>query len=210
TDINKEMIDQVLESFTQVNFSETYFLASIAVTVGLPTWWNIVARQEYNTHFLTRLCGGPYRGCYFLAFLIFSCSLVRDYMFKEAITHQARLDLLDCELVRYIAYGLFAVGAVFVLSSYLRLGITGTYLGDYFGILMKERVTGFPFNVMSNPMYNGATMMFLATALWECSPAGIILVGVVFVVYRIALIFEEDFTHHIYASQAQKKKATAK
>jgi len=32
---------------------------------------------------------------------------------------------------------------------------------------MKERVTSFPFNTMSNPMYNGSTMVFLALALWS-------------------------------------------
>lgn len=46
-----------------------------------------------------------------------------------------------------------------------RLGITGTYLGDYFGILMKERVTGFPFNVTDDPMYNGGSLLFLGYAL---------------------------------------------
>jgi len=45
------------------------------------------------------------------------------------------------------------------------LGITGTYLGDYFGILMKERITGFPFNVTDDPMYNGGTLLFLGYAL---------------------------------------------
>jgi phosphatidylethanolamine N-methyltransferase len=32
------------------------------------------------------------------------------------------------------------------------LGVTGTYLGDYFGILMDEMVVGFPFNVTDAPM----------------------------------------------------------
>lgn len=39
-------------------------------------------------------------------------------------------------------------------------------IGDYFGILMDERVTSFPFNVNENPMYNGTVMIFLGTALW--------------------------------------------
>ena len=39
-------------------------------------------------------------------------------------------------------------------------------IGDYFGILMDERVTSFPFNVNDNPMYNGTVMIFLGTALW--------------------------------------------
>lgn len=89
------------------------------------------------------------------------------------------------------------------------LGVTGTYLGnvsvcvyivsthphfmlgDYFGILMKERVTGFPFNICDNPMYIGSTCTFLATALWYKSPAGIFLTAIVYIVYKIALTFEE-------------------
>jgi methylene-fatty-acyl-phospholipid synthase len=51
------------------------------------------------------------------------------------------------------------------------LGVTGTYLGDYFGILMDKMVTGFPFNVMDNPMYNGSTMCFLGHSLWFAPPS---------------------------------------
>lgn len=43
---------------------------------------------------------------------------------------------------------------------------SSSFIGDYFGILMKERVTGFPFNVCDNPMYIGSTCTFMATALW--------------------------------------------
>lgn len=62
--------------------------------------------------------------------------------------------------------GLFATGNVFVLSSMWALGVTGTYLGDYFGILMDKMVTGFPFNVMGDPMYWGSSMCFVGVSLW--------------------------------------------
>jgi hypothetical protein len=32
--------------------------------------------------------------------------------------------------------------------------------------LLRFSVTGFPFNVQTDPMYNGSTMCFLGTALW--------------------------------------------
>ena len=38
---------------------------------------------------------------------------------------------------------LFAVGQLFVVTSTWSLGITGTFLGDYFGILMDHRVEGY-------------------------------------------------------------------
>lgn len=66
----------------------------------------------------------------------------------------------------FIPVVLFTLGQTFVLSSTQVLGITGTFLGDYFGILMDHRVDGFPFNVLENPMYVGSTMCFIATALW--------------------------------------------
>ena len=59
----------------------------------------------------------------------------------------------------------FAVGGLLVLSSYYRLGIINTYLGDHFGILLKQRVTGFPFNYFNHPMYEGSTLIFLGYAL---------------------------------------------
>lgn len=89
------------------------------------------------------------------------------------------------------AYGLIASGNVLVLSSIWALGITGTYLGDYFGILMDHIVTSFPFNITNAPMYYGSTMSFLGTAILLGKPAGILLTVEVLAVYLIALKFEE-------------------
>lgn len=86
------------------------------------------------------------------------------------------------------------------------LGVTGTYLGDYFGILMDEMVTGFPFNVSDAPMYYGSTMSFLGTAILFGKPAGVVLTGLVLAVYLIALRFEDPFTAAIY----QKREASRK
>lgn len=86
--------------------------------------------------------------------------------------------------------GLFGIGQLFVLSSFYRLGVTGTFLGDYCGIFMSERVTGFPFNVVENPMYVGSTMSFFAYSLWNSSWAGLLITATVAVVYIVALKFE--------------------
>lgn len=83
------------------------------------------------------------------------------------------------------------MGNILVLSSTWALGITGTYLGDYFGILMDAPVTGFPFNMTGAPMYYGSTMSFLGTALLYARPAGVLLTGEVLLVYWVALGFEE-------------------
>ena len=77
------------------------------------------------------------------------------------------------------------------------LGVTGTYLGDYFGILMDKPVTGFPFNVTGAPMYWGSTCSFLGTALYKGKPAGVLLTIQIFVMYLIALQFEEYVDLHL-------------
>lgn len=71
------------------------------------------------------------------------------------------------------------------------LGLTGTYLGDYFGILMDAPVTGFPFNVSGAPMYWGSTLSFLAVALYRGKVAGLLLTLEVFIMYWLALQWEE-------------------
>uniref|UniRef100_A0AAY5JXE5 Phosphatidylethanolamine N-methyltransferase n=1 Tax=Esox lucius TaxID=8010 RepID=A0AAY5JXE5_ESOLU len=75
--------------------------------------------------------------------------------------------------------------------------------GDYFGILMKEKVTGFPFNVTENPMYWGSTANYLGLALMNASPVGLVLTAVVALSYKVAIFFEGPFTEDIYRQRAQ-------
>lgn len=52
--------------------------------------------------------------------------------YTKALENQPSWAALDHELVRIVAGALFGVGSVSVLSSMYALGVTGTYLGDYF------------------------------------------------------------------------------
>ncbi|KIY65554.1 phospholipid methyltransferase [Cylindrobasidium torrendii FP15055 ss-10] len=106
-----------------------------------------------------------------------------------------------------LALVLFAFGQTLVVTSTWALGITGTFLGDYFGILMDARVEGFPFNILDNPMYVGSTMCFLAVSLWQTSVAGLAITAYVYVVYAIALRFEEPWTTEIYAKRERERAA---
>jgi len=90
------------------------------------------------------------------------------------------------------------------------LGITGTYLGDYFGILMDSKVNGFPFNITDAPMYWGSTASFLGTALYYGKTAGVVLTVEVFVCYFVALQFEDPFTREIYARRERERKVGGK
>ncbi|KAI9869960.1 MAG: Phosphatidyl-N-methylethanolamine N-methyltransferase, partial [Watsoniomyces obsoletus] len=107
-----------------------------------------MARTEYHTHFLTKTFRSPYYGCYFLAVTIFGLGIVRDYLFNSALDSQPFYPTLYQPMLGYVCFG---AGQVLVLTSMWALGVTGTYLGDYFGILMESKVDGFPFSVTGSP-----------------------------------------------------------
>jgi len=196
-----------------IDLDQKSLAVAAAAILFNPIFWNTVARQEYHNKVLTKLAGGNSRNaCYGLAVTIFSLGIFRDFLYERALRAQPSHPLLQTELASYIAYALLASGNVLVLSSMWALGVTGTYLGDYFGILMDDIVTGFPFNVCSAPMYYGSTMSFLGSAILFGKPAGILLTLEVLVVYLIALQFEDPFTAGIYAKREkeQKKKAGKK
>mmetsp|Transcript_12319 Transcript_12319/g.39012 ORF Transcript_12319/g.39012 Transcript_12319/m.39012 type:complete len:182 (-) Transcript_12319:356-901(-) len=134
-----------------VDFNAPSLFTAAQFLIGVPLAWNIVARIQYKTNFLVRAFNGDrVLATYFLAVCIFTASTTRDVFVQRAIDDQATID--PGMLGRSIAVGLGALGTLFVLSSYAALGLTGTYLGDYCGILMDEPVTGFPFSVLEHPM----------------------------------------------------------
>ncbi|CAF1028381.1 unnamed protein product [Adineta steineri] len=141
--------------------------------------------------------------CYLLMIWIFSFSSYRDYLIRKTIQNQPQLIISDeySMLLKLISIAIFILGQIFVLSSFYKLGITGTFLGDYCGILMDAPVTTFPFNVLNNPMYVGSTLSFFALALYYSSPVGLLLTTEVYIVYQIALLFEEPYTRWIYAQK---------
>ncbi|XP_026539015.1 phosphatidylethanolamine N-methyltransferase [Notechis scutatus] len=118
--------------------------------------------------------------------------------FSEAMKSQPKLPLLDCLLGYYASVTLIVVGILLVTSSFIALGFIGTFLGDYFGILMERKVTSFPFNVIENPMYWGSTSIYFGWSLMNASPVGLVLTVVVALCYTVALLYEGPFTEEIY------------
>jgi len=189
-----------------VDFSKPSLYYSLASIAFNPTAWNIVARNEYRNKTITKIFGGNAKnGCYFLAASIFFAGMLRDSLFQKAIAEQPHVQLLSGPLSVVIPAVLVGLGQLFVFTSTWQLGITGTFLGDYFGILMDHRVEGFPFNVLTDPMYVGSTMSFVGTSLWYGSPAGLLISLYIYVVYVIALRFEGPFTDMIYSTRETKK-----
>ncbi|KAI9860356.1 MAG: Phosphatidyl-N-methylethanolamine N-methyltransferase [Vezdaea acicularis] len=111
--------------------------------------------------------------------------------YERALRDQPSHPLLETQLAKLTSYSLLLFGNTLVLSSMWALGFTGTYLGDYFGILMDAPVTSFPFNITGAPMYFGSTLSFLGSAVLYGKPAGLLLTAEVYVVYLLALRFEE-------------------
>ncbi|CCD22547.1 bifunctional phosphatidyl-N-methylethanolamine N-methyltransferase/phosphatidyl-N-dimethylethanolamine N-methyltransferase NDAI_0A03900 [Naumovozyma dairenensis CBS 421] len=202
------MVNEIVYSIlNDIDITEKTFQLTLFFIAFNPLFWNIVARLEHSTHFLTKIAGNnAKRGCYLLAIIIFSLGIKRDLLFEQALKLQNTSSYLtDVPAIATVGIISIVIGQVLVLSSMYQLGITGTYLGDYFNILMEQRVTGFPFNVTNNPMYHGSTLSFLGTSLYMGKPSGLVITAFVWIMYSTALRFEEPFTAKIYAKREYAK-----
>ncbi|XP_019643502.1 PREDICTED: phosphatidyl-N-methylethanolamine N-methyltransferase-like [Branchiostoma belcheri] len=169
-----------------------------------PAIWTVICRSEYRTRWMTNLFRSKYTACSVLAVTILLMGVVRDSLYMTALQSQPTLPAIHLPVV---GYGIAGIGSLFVFSSFWRLGWYCTFMGDYFGIHLDERIDSFPFSVLDNPMYWGTTLNFLGVAFMMGSPAGLILCLLIVVCYKILLRLEEPFTADIYSKRglAQKK-----
>ncbi|EOB07389.1 Phosphatidylethanolamine N-methyltransferase, partial [Anas platyrhynchos] len=183
-------VTAMAQLFGYVDMTDSGFIAAILSIAFNPFFWNVVARWEHKTRALSRVCGSPHTACYCLGTVILMLNCVRSHCFTEAMKSQPKLEGLDSPWAYCSGLVILAVGTLFVISSFLALGFTGTFLGDYFGILMEAKVTSFPFSVLDNPMYWGSTAVYLGWSLMHASPAGLLLTAVVAISYTIAVLYE--------------------
>ncbi|XP_056153455.1 phosphatidylethanolamine N-methyltransferase isoform X2 [Lampris incognitus] len=160
--VNMVLMEEVLEHIDV--FDPRFCVAVIAIFFN-PFFWNVVARWEHRTQGLTRLFGSSYLACYSLGFLIILLNVYRSHSITVVMKNQAQWEVMARPEVFYVGIALMVLGTLLVVSSFLALGFTGTFLGDYFGILMDKKLTGFPFSLMENPMYWGSTANYLGLAL---------------------------------------------
>uniref|UniRef100_A0A667HWU2 Phosphatidylethanolamine N-methyltransferase n=1 Tax=Lynx canadensis TaxID=61383 RepID=A0A667HWU2_LYNCA len=151
-----------------VDPSDPCFVAAILTITFNPLFWNVVARWEQRTRKLSKVFRSPYLACYSLGAAILLLNVLRSHCFTQAMLSQPKMESLDNPTAYRVGLALLGIGSTFVLSSFFALGFTGTFLGDYFGILMEARVTTFPFNILDNPMYWGSTANYLG---WAIIPA---------------------------------------
>ncbi|NWZ45580.1 PEMT methyltransferase, partial [Brachypodius atriceps] len=180
----------MVQLFGYVDVTDTGFIVAVLSIAFNPLFWNVVARWEHKTRALSQVFGSPHAACYCLGAAILVLNCVRSHCFTEAMKSQPKVESWDCHWTYYSGLAISAVGTLFVISSFLALGFTGTFLGDYFGILMEEKVTSFPFSVLDNPMYWGSTAIYLGWSLMHASPAGLLLTAVVAISYTIAVLYE--------------------
>jgi len=83
----------------------------------------------------------------FFCFFGFQCHDISifhvSFSYHLAILDQPQQAILPAEYATVVPVVLFVLGQIFVVTSTWALGITGTFLGDYFGILMDSRVEGY-------------------------------------------------------------------
>ncbi|XBW35788.1 hypothetical protein QEN19_001360 [Hanseniaspora menglaensis] len=200
---------------SNTDFNNSFSKLALGLIVLNPTTWNVIARLDHKYRvFSKKIFNSKYKACYSLAILIFTLGIFRDHAFlKGCVLEQPSVfeylskDSLWIPLLKVAGGLFFAAGQILNLGSMYKLGIDGTYLGDYFGILKDEKLSGFPFNVVEHPMYIGSSLSFLGTAIYYGSPFGVAVSGFVRLVYQIAEQFEGPFTNKIYAKREEEREA---
>lgn len=183
-----------------IDFSNSDFLIAAGMIIICPITWNLVARFEFYTKYFTKLLGDNKLAADIFAHVLIEMGIFRNYMFTRACKSQSTFDMGKYDIIASIvSYFLMIEGAILVYMSYFRLGIHGVYYGDYFGILMKEKVTAFPYNYLDNPMYIGSTTLFLGMGLYYRSYTGVFLTCLVVLMYQFASFLENPMTELIYS-----------
>lgn len=192
----KECLAEVLPSLLEWKT----ILACIVVMLN-PLFWNAVSRLEYYTHVVSKVAGGPRRGVTLLATGVLSFNYLRTLLFHKAMDHHAICEPMQSTFFNAVGYLLLVIGAILVISSGYQLGFSGSFMGDYFGLLLEEKVTNFPFNIVDDPMYVGSGLIYLGFSFQHASIVGMILTGFIAISYVVAILFERPFTVQIYANK---------
>ena len=171
-----------------------------------PLIWNLIVRHEYNTRSVSRLCGGPRAGVVLVACIVMVNNSIRTSFFHYIVGKNSKLQFLEDNVGATIAgYVIIGVGVLLVLSSTWRLGFFCTFLGDYFGILLDARVTGFPFNILNHPMFWGSFLIYVGDSVLCASAVAFLSSLFIGLSYVLAAAFEVPFTAKIYAQKETKK-----
>lgn len=189
-----DSLTETVEDFLQ---NKKVLVACVIVMIN-PLFWNVVSRFEYRTRTVSKALGGPKRGCAALAACILTLNYVRTATFHKTVDQYGYWEPLNNRLVEALGYLIVTIGAVLVIASSWKLGFFVSFMGDYFGLLLNSKVTGFPFNVVNDPMYFGSGLVYLGLSLQHASIVGLVLTTCIAISYAVAIRFEGPFTSQIY------------
>ena len=184
-----------------IDFTQPTFWAALVVAPLSPFVWIALARAEYRSRFVSRFFESREEACAANMLLILGMNYVRTSVMKLSLETQPVMDF-EPEVVltmRIFCCAATIIGMGLVAFSSLRLGLYGTFLGDYFGILKAAPVTGAPFSWMQHPMYHGSALAYAGMFFFNFQPAGLFLAGMVWLGYMANVASEEQFTAMIYA-----------
>jgi phosphatidylethanolamine N-methyltransferase len=196
-------MDKANELLSYIDFDLHFFLSAFMIII-CPVTWNLVARLEFHTKYFSKLTGDNRLAADIFAHILIEMGIFRNFVYTRLIQAQRPYDGLTATqegISFYLGALCSLLGASLVVLSLYRLGIHGIYYADYFGILMKEKVTAFPYNVTNNPLYQGSTFLFLSGAFYYKSVTGFLLTFLVYVMYKFAAIMENPMTDLIYSEK---------
>ncbi len=199
-----ELIQQLTDLFISNFYLNWEMICAISMIILCPITWNLVARYEFYTKKLSKFVGDNRLAADIFAHVLIEMGIFRNYMFSRVIRNHNKLDNFFTEssiIIEIVGYLILGSGFHLNFFAYYRLGIHGIYYGDYFGVLCKEMVTAFPYNILDNPLYVGSTMMFFGAAILYRSPSGILLTILAWIMYKFASVLENPMTPLIYSPE---------
>eukprot|EP00730_Choanoeca_flexa_P012861 TRINITY_DN4692_c0_g1_i1.p1 TRINITY_DN4692_c0_g1~~TRINITY_DN4692_c0_g1_i1.p1 ORF type:complete len:248 (+),score=55.41 TRINITY_DN4692_c0_g1_i1:148-891(+) len=186
---------------------------SILITLSSPVFWNLIPR--YGADMLISFFGGRRNGMLVFALYVIVTSMYREVVFVDAIKDDPKkkfsilegLDETTVDLLTdKLGWAITAFGLLLSSSAMYRLGIFGTYMGEFFGVMLSEKITTFPFSFVDNPMYIGSSLFHVGLAIQAQSPVGAVLALWVYYTYYMAGAYEEPLMRTMYASPDHRVK----
>jgi phosphatidylethanolamine N-methyltransferase len=197
---------KLIDSF--IDLSDPFFSICAFFIALCPILYNVLARLEYFYKGISRFFNGnKKRANEVYSFFMMLVGSIRNLIYYFTLSKQPTFSygFLN-QLVVTTSVFLAAFGLALIIGSSFRLGVGGVYYADYFDIKLDFTVNVFPYNIVKDPLYVGTTLCFFSYALFKGSPAGLILTLGVWLMYLVALRFEDEMMQYIYPKDNSVKK----
>ena len=193
-----------------INFQDSLLWIAIGYIFLNLLSWLVIPHLEFKYKTFSRILKGQNdRAADFVAYFMIYIGTIRNYYMDEAIKANIILDLGVLNYPCYLLGGvLCAAGSILVVASFYRLGLRGLYFGDHFGFFFKEKVTAFPYDILSSPQYVGTCMIHSGFGFLYLSPAAF-LIACLYVLCYLILNVVEGAKLKIFYPENKSEKASA-